>query len=204
MNNVLISGTVSAEPMFSHNSFGINFWKFEMKCDRLSGVPDKVTCLIPEEMIGSVFVGNNIEVYGEIRTYNKDVDGTWKMLVYVFVNSILDYEECDKNNVYIEGYICKKPVFRKTILGREITDLIIASNRQRSGKSDYIPCIAWGINAKRCANMEIGTKLKIFGRFQSRDYMKQLDEETSEVRTAYEVSTNRIEVYKNEECKECE
>lgn len=198
MNKILIYGEVFSEPKLSHTTYGINFLSFNMKINRLSDSSDVLNCIIPEEIANDIYVGKKIGIDGEIRTCNKVVACKNFMLVQVLVNHILEYQKKDANIVEIEGNICKTPIFRVTPLGREIADLIVASNRRMNWKSDYIPCVTWGVNARRCVNIPVGTKVKITGRFQSREYIKNLDDGTQEVRTAYEVSASRIEVIKEE------
>lgn len=191
MNRIRLSGIVAQEPEFSHKIFGGKFYKFYLMSARTSGVNDIIPCILPEIFEKYVECGSDIDILGEVRTRN--VDG--HMEIQVFVLDVNAHEsKIDYNYVEIEGCVCKQPVLRETPLGRVITDIIVASNRENVHKSDYLPCIVWGRNAQRASEYEVGTKLNIVGRLQSREYNKKLENGEIEVRTAYEVSVSKIEI----------
>ena len=196
-NSVILAGTVKGDIEFSHKFFGERFYYFYLESERKSGVRDKIKCLCPDAYIYDITDGKQIEVEGSIRSFNIYKDGKSKVDLSVFVNKKNEYVE-DKNMVLVNGYVCKEPVYRTTPLGREIGDMLIASNRDY-GKSDYIPCIAWGRNALRVSKFDIGTELNLAGRFQSREYEKRLEDGTEEIRTAYELSLNEVEIANEED-----
>lgn len=199
MNLIAISGEVIKKPVFSHEYYGEKFYEFQISIKRKSGVCDTLNCIVPETMVDSIGANELLTVYGEIRTRNVHEKSREKLMVYVFVKYIEDFLGYFENDVYLHGYICKEPVYRKTPLGREITDIIVASNREYTDRSDYIPCIAWGRTALRVADMPVGTELTIVGRMQSREYIKCFGSETQETRTAYEVSVRRIDFVEESE-----
>ena len=155
-------------------------------------------CTVPEIIKNGINEGNMVKVLGEIRTRNVHEDDKSHLEVTVFVKEVLLYEK-DENNVELDGFICKEPVYRETPFGRQITDLIVASNRERNYKSDYIPCIAWGRNAIRSSEFDVGTRVKVSGRLQSREYNKKIDDETYEARTAYELSAAMVDLVEERE-----
>ena len=193
MNKITLSGFVKTEPTLSHECYGENFYIFSMETIRRSGIEDTLVCIAPETIIRRIVSGNKIEIEGEIRTRNVEYEGKRKLEIYVFVNSVANYKGCDNNHIELHGFICKEPNYRETPLGRKISDFIIASNRNRNSRTDYIPCIAWGRNALRASEMHVGEELSIIGRLQSREYIKKIDDETSETRIAYEISVSRVE-----------
>ena len=158
-------------------------------------------CTVPEIIKNGISEGNKVKVFGEIRTRNVHEDDKSHLEVTVFVKEVLLYEK-DENNVELDGFICKEPVYRETPFGRQITDLIVASNRERNYRSDYIPCIAWGRNAIRTSEFNVGTRVKVSGRLQSREYNKRLGDETYEVRTAYELSAAMVDAVEESEGEE--
>lgn len=189
MTEILMNGTVLKTPEFSHECMGEKMYYFDLGVDRVSNNTDIIPCYIPKVFVDQLEDDMRISVTGEIRTTNYSDDGGNKHLkVYVFVKSIEEYDGEDFQEVYINGYVCRDTIYRKTPLGREITDLLVASHRERSPKSDYIPCIAWGRNALRSSKLKIGQHIEIVGRFQGREYSKTLEDGTKEIRTAYEVS----------------
>ena len=197
MNKTVLAGTVVDEPKFSHETYKEKFYRFLLSVNRESGTSDILSCVVSEILVGGIDNGNQIKIEGDIRTRNV-CDETVKHLdVFVFVNKISTYEE-DENLVDLQGYICKKPTYRATPLGRQITDLLVASNRSY-GKSDYIPTIAWGRNAIRTSEFNVGTRVKVLGRLQSREYTKRLEDGTEEVRTAYELSAYMVDVVEESE-----
>lgn len=191
MNKIELAGTVVSSVELSHTFLGENFYSFDIESERTSGNTDKLPCIVPQMLVGDIKEGAKILLNGEIRSRNeRDEIGTHCRLA-VFVTEVSDYCGYDENNVELEGFICKEPKYRKTPSEREICDLLIASNRERSNKSDYIPCITWGRNAVRTSLMKVSNKVKVIGRFQSREYTKRY-EEFEEIKTALEVSVNII------------
>lgn len=197
MNKIVLAGLVTEEPTFSHEVHGEKFYRFYLSSSRQSGNCDVLMCTVPEIIKNGINEGNMVKVFGEIRTRNVHEDDKSHLEVTVFVKEVLLYEK-DENNVELDGFICKEPVYRETPFGRKITDLIVASNREHF-KSDYIPCIAWGRNAIRSSEFNVGTRVKVLGRLQSREYKKKIDDETYEVRTAYELSAYMIDVVEERE-----
>ena len=190
MNNIKLNGVVKTEPVFSHNSKGEDFFKFELEVIRKSGNSDILNCVIPSCYADRIKSDDSVELDGEIRTRNEIVDevtGKKRLIVYIFVKEVNEFIGHHNNDVVVYGYICKEPVFRITPNGREICDLIIASNRA-SGRSDYIPTIAWGRTAKRLSALDVGTGIEVHGRMQSRAYTKVSDDGSSIEKTTYELS----------------
>ena len=198
MNKIVLAGLVTEEPTFSHEVHGEKFYRFYLSSSRQSGNCDVLMCTVPEIIKNGINEGNMVKVLGEIRTRNVHEDDKSHLEVTVFVKEVLLYEK-DENNVELDGFICKEPVYRETPFGRQITDLIVASNRERNYKSDYIPCIAWGRNAIRTSEFNVGTRVKVSGRLQSREYNKRLGDETYEVRTAYELSAAMVDAVEESE-----
>lgn len=195
-NNVVnISGIVVTKPIFSHKTLGENFYRVYVNTVRKSGYCDVIPALVSDRLvdINKIQVDGNYHIEGEYRSYNKLEDEKSRLILNVTVSLIEPIDEhCeDADVIFLDGYICKTPRYRKTPLDREITDLIIAVNRPY-GKSDYIPCIAWGRNAKYVAEMEVGTHIVVQGRIQSRLYNKQINDTDYETRTTYEVSITQI------------
>lgn len=198
MNKIVLAGLVTEEPIFSHEVHGEKFYRFRLLSSRQSGNCDVLVCIVPEIIKNGISEGNKVKVLGEIRTRNVHEDDKSHLEVTVFVKEVLLYEK-DENNVELDGFICKEPVYRETPFGRQITDLIVASNRERNYKSDYIPCIAWGRNSIRASEFNVGTRVKVSGRLQSRGYNKKIDDEKYEERTAYELSASMIDVVEESE-----
>lgn len=194
MNRITISGFAN-EPVFSHRFKGENFYNFILESPRKSETVDNIICVISEIFLEKVIPGEKIKVVGEIRTYNKNEDEKRRLFVFVFVNEIYLYpSEFPENNVELEGFLCKEPVQRVTPFGRKIADFFVASNRAY-GKSDYIPCIAWGRLSFRISERgKIGDKVNVTGRLQSREYTKVFPDGTREQGTAYELSANTVEM----------
>lgn len=194
-NNVAtITGKVIEEPRYSHQMYGEGFYESILAVPRLSEQVDNIPFTISERLLidERVNVGNTISLLGQLRSYNKIVDERSKLLLTLFVRDILEEEEGRNPNIIdIVGYICKPPIYRMTPFKREICDILLAVNRAYN-KSDYLPCIAWGRNARFIKDIEVGQKVYINGRIQSREYQKQCDEGVIETRIAYEVSINRI------------
>lgn len=196
-NQVTITGEVASEFAFSHEVFGEGFYMVEVLVRRLSNSDDRIPLMISERLIDVTqdYRGEYITVNGQFRSYNKHEENKNHLVLSVFVREISFVEELDgakTNNIMLDGYICKTPIYRKTPLGREIADLLLAVNRPY-GKSDYIPCICWGRNARYASNFEVGEHVQIFGRIQSREYVKKITETETEKRIAYEVSVSKLE-----------
>ena len=198
MNKIRLDGKVTTEPEFSHECKGEKFYKLFLESGRKSEVVDTLPCLVPEVFLKDVEVGEFVGINGEIRTRNNHSEGKSKLEIYVFVLGVDNYEGQDSNSVWLEGYVCKDPLYRETPLGREIADLTIASNRPY-GKSDYIHCIVWGRNALIASDIPVGAKVIIYGRLQSREYVKMLDDETREIKVAYELSASSLEILNERE-----
>jgi primosomal replication protein N len=194
-NNVsTITGEVVEEPKYSHQMYGEGFYESTLAVKRLSEQVDNIPFTISERLLTDdrVKVGNTLTLSGQLRSYNKMVDEKSKLLLTLFVRDILD-EEDDRNpnNIDIVGFICKPPIYRMTPFKREICDILLAVNRAYN-KSDYLPCIAWGRNARFIKDIGVGEKVFINGRIQSREYQKQYENGEVVTRIAYEVSINRI------------
>ena len=204
-NFLVLIGTIVSEKKFSHEIYGESFYLFNLEVPRLSDNSDVIPITISERLIANfdLEIGRKIVVEGQFRSYNSYENEKNKLVLTVFAKDIMDYvenpeEEKVSNEVTLNGYICKKPIYRQTPFGREIADLLLAVNRAYN-KSDYIPCIAWGRNARFCENMEVGTEVKIIGRVQSRIYEKKFEDGTVEQRVAYEVSIANLEVINKKE-----
>jgi primosomal replication protein N len=197
-NQVDISGLAAEDPSFSHEIFGEGFYVFSIDIERLSGAVDKIPVLFSERLIGPEVVKKDkvLHISGQFRSYNvTGANDGHRLKLLVFAREITEVEDDFKyrNEITLDGFVCKKPVYRTTPFGREITDLLFAVNRSYN-KSDYLPCVVWGRNAKFCSEFDVGTRIKITGRIQSRDYEKKFRDGTSSKRTAYEVSVNTVEV----------
>lgn len=197
MNKIILAGLVTEEPIFSHEIYGEKFYRFSLSSSRQSGTQDVLPCIASEILKKDIEAGTEVKVCGNIRTRNVHENDKSHLEITVFVKEVFQYEE-DENNVELDGFICKEPTYRETPLGRQVTDLLIASNRSY-GKSDYIPTISWGRMAIKSSEFEVATKVKVFGRFQSREYVKRLDDGTEETRVAYELSANRVDVVEESE-----
>lgn len=205
-NKVLIEGEVVSKFTLNHEVFGEKFYTVELETARLSGTKDIIPVMISDRLINisENYMGMVFKVSGQFRSYNKHEEDKNRLALSVFAKEVTvipnnDEEDLSTNEICMDGHICKKPVYRETPLGRKIADLMIAVNRPY-GKSDYIPCICWGRNARFASGLEVGTRLKVQGRIQSREYTKKLSETESETRTAYEVSLSRLGViYDGEE-----
>lgn len=192
-NRVYVSGKVATTPEFSHEVMGEGFYDFVVAVERLSGQIDDIPVTISERLIGdNLDVGADIGICGQLRSYNKMADGKSKLVLRVFVRELAECDPDVPNYIEIEGYVCKQPVYRTTPFGREICDLLLAVNRAYN-KSDYIPAIAWGRNARYAETFSVGDRVRVEGRIQSRVYQKTLDDGSVEERTAYEVSVAKIE-----------
>ena len=198
-NTVEVAGEVVTEPEYSHESFGERFYIFNISVKRLSGMLDIIPVTISESAINisEIRVGKRFKIYGQFRSVNKNMEHERRLILSVFARDIMELDDnqldVNENYIFLDGYVCKEAIYRKTPLGREIVDMLIAVNRSY-GKSDYIPCIAWGRNARYASGLDVGTHVKIFGRIQSREYTKRISETESEQRIAYEVSVSGIEL----------
>lgn len=206
-NKVTVRGNLVSDFCFDHEVYGERFYTAKLLASRLSEQADVIPLMISERLldVDKNYDGCAVEVIGQFRSYDR-YDGEKKRLILrVFVkeiNCLGEFSNCaNTNQIFLDGYICKEPVYRETPLSREIADILLAVNRPY-GKSDYIPCIAWGRNARYTGDMEIGTNLKITGRIQSREYQKQISDGEYETRTAYEVSISNMEVVESEKCKD--
>lgn len=193
-NQVYLSGQIASAPEFSHEIMGEKFYDTTVSVERLSGQSDVIPITVSDRLMeGQNFeIGNLIGLIGQFRSYNKIVDGKSKLVPRVFVRELCECDENAPNVIELEGYVCKPPVYRTTPFKREIADLLIAVNRAYN-KSDYIPAIAWGRNARYASTFNVGDKIHLVGRIQSRIYQKSLDDGTIEERVAYEVSITKFE-----------
>ncbi|MDD7215086.1 MAG: single-stranded DNA-binding protein [Firmicutes bacterium] len=191
-----LCGAVLSDLKFSHKTYGEIFYTFVLGIERRSGYIDEINVMVSERLIfeNPPRINDYVEIKGQIRTYNETFEGRNKLNIVVFAKEISLSENFgyNENYVYLEGYLCKSPLRRTSPLGRDICDLMLAVNRMYN-KSDYIPCIAWGRNAGYAESLGIGTKLAVEGRIQSREYKKKLEDGTSEMRKAFEVSIVKIE-----------
>ena len=193
-NKVFISGEIVTEAVFSHEVYGEGFYEMNVLVKRLSGQGDVLPVTISERLINdrSLKIGVQINAFGQFRSYNKLVDGKSKLMLNVFVRELIDEVNYkNPNSIVLVGYICKPPVYRTTPFNREIADILVAVNRSYN-KSDYIPCIAWGRNARFAKNLEVGDKIALVGRIQSREYQKRVADDDVRVLTAYEVSISKL------------
>ncbi len=198
-NKVFISGQIVTEAEFSHEVYGEGFYEMNVRVERLSGQTDILPVTISERLISDkdLKIGANINAIGQFRSYNKLIEGKSKLMLTVFVRELLDYAPLrNPNSIVLSGYICKPPVYRTTPFNREIADVLIAVNRSYN-KSDYIPCIAWGRNARFAKNLAVGEKIAISGRIQSREYQKRISDGDVRTLTAYEVSISKLAAYEN-------
>ena len=197
-NQVTIMGKVATEFSFSHEVFGEGFYMVEVEVKRLSNSEDRIPLMISERLIDVTqdYTGEYIMVHGQFRSYNRHEEQKNRLVLSVFVREISFMEEepdgTKTNSIWLDGYICKEPIYRKTPLGREIADLLLAVNRPY-GKSDYIPCICWGRNARYASGYEVGEHVQLLGRIQSREYVKRISDTETEKRVAYEVSVSKLE-----------
>jgi len=207
-NYLTLVGKVTGEKKFSHEIYGESFYIFNLVIPRLSGNSDIIPITISERLIkeDTLQEGKQLLIKGQFRSYNSYENEKNRLILTVFAKDIVELEEKEDqeenemvkkdtitNEVVLVGYICKKPIYRQTPFGREISDILLAVNRAYN-KSDYIPCIAWGRNARFCQNLEVGSQVKVVGRVQSRTYEKKHEDGTVETRIAYEVSIGSLEV----------
>ena len=200
-NRVYVSGEIISDAVFSHEVYGEGFYEMNVLVKRLSGQGDVLPVTISERLIQdkSLKIGVKINAVGQFRSYNKLVDGKSKLMLTIFVRELLEDQLLkNPNSIVLIGYICKAPIYRTTPFNREISDILIAVNRSYN-KSDYIPCIAWGRNARFAKNLAVGEKIAISGRIQSREYQKRISDEEVQIKTAYEVSISKLSAYDNAE-----
>ncbi len=197
-NNIItLTGTVESEATYSHSVMDEKFYTFMLRVPRLSQNDDVLPVTVSEQQFDDILIqeGNKVKVKGQLRSYNKYTALKTRLILTVFAKGIAPACEDDTDNpneIFINGFICKEPIYRKTPFGREITDLIVAVNRAFN-RSDYIPAIAWGRNAVYSENLAVGSNVMLWGRLQSRNYNKRISDEETEQRTAYELSITKIE-----------
>lgn len=208
-NHLILLGKIVSEKNYSHEIYGEKFYVFNLEVVRLSSTVDIIPITISERLLTDldIVIGKKVKVEGQFRSYNNYENERNRLVLTVFAKEIKEVEESEEskdeitNEVTLIGYVCKKPIYRQTPFGREIADVLLAVNRAYN-KSDYIPSIVWGRNARFCQNMEVGTEVKITGRVQSRSYEKKFEDGTSETRVAYEVSIASMEIVNEEEEQE--
>ena len=197
-NQVTLTGEIVSEFQFSHEVFGEGFYMVEIAVNRLSNYADYIPLMVSERLVDTQadYTGELVTVTGQFRSYNRHEEKKNRLVLSVFVRE-WDFRETEEENektnqIFLDGYVCKDPVYRRTPLGREIADLLLAVNRSY-GKSDYIPCICWGRNARLASGFEVGSHIQILGRIQSREYVKRIGEDETEHRIAYEVSVSKVD-----------
>lgn len=194
-NVVNLVGYIQEDLELSHEIFGERFYTTNIKINRLSDSYDMLPLTVSERLLEEVDIKdcNLFRVVGQLRSYNKNIDSKNKLVLTVFVKEIHQEQEDkkDPNSIFLDGFICKSPVYRRTPLGREITDLLVAINRPYN-KSDYVPAIVWGRNAKFAKSLEVGDRIQMWGRIQSREYEKKSELGDTKKRVAYEVSISKI------------
>lgn len=194
-NVVNLMGELEDKLEFSHEIFGEKFYNTKIKINRLSDSYDVLPITVSERLLEEIDFENNkpVKVVGQLRSYNKNIDNKNRLVLTIFVRDIkaCDEDNKDPNSIFLDGYICKNPIYRKTPLGREITDLLVAINRPYN-KSDYIPSIVWGRNAKFAKSLKVGDRIQMWGRVQSREYEKKTDNGDVLKKVAYEVSISKI------------
>lgn len=188
MNQIVLAGTIFDEPTFSHIISMEKFYTFKIAIKRLSDTIDILDCICSEVFLTSIAKDNKIQIVGELRTRN--IEGRCELKV--FVNEVNEYNQ-EVNEMSVNGFICKPPIYRTTPKGRYVTDVIIACNRQNIHKSDYIPSVVWGRNAIRMSKLNVGQEVNMYGRLQSREYVKHYEDGTQETKVAYEFSVSSFE-----------
>ena len=197
-NQVTIMGEIISGFTFSHEVFGEGFYMVDVRVRRLSNSDDIIPLMISERLIDVTedYTGEYIMASGQFRSYNRHEEQKNRLVLSVFVREVSFVDEepdgVKTNSILLDGYICKEPIYRKTPLGREIADVLLAVNRPY-GKSDYIPCICWGRHARYASGFQVGEHVQILGRIQSREYIKKLSETETQKRVAYEVSVSKLE-----------
>lgn len=203
-NQVTVMGEIVSDFTFSHEIFGEGFYMTDLKVQRLSESYDEIPVMVSERLIDVTgnYKGKYVNIGGQFRSYNRHEEHKNRLVLSVFAREIefVDFleESAKTNQIYLDGYICKEPIYRKTPLGREIADVLLAVNRPY-GKSDYIPCICWGRNARFASGFNVGERCAIWGRIQSREYMKRMEDEQVEKRIAFEVSVSKMEIEQPQE-----
>ena len=204
-NHITLVGKITDEKKFSHEIYGEKFYTFDLSVPRLSGNADIIPVTISERLFKDedLVVDKKVKITGQFRSYNSYENERNRLILTVFAKDIeflpnqeeevVASKDLISNEVILTGYICKTPIYRQTPFGREIADILLAVNRSYN-KSDYIPCITWGRNARFCSKMEVGTEVKVIGRVQSRAYEKKHEDGTVEQKVAYEVSISNLEV----------
>ena len=191
-NHAVLRGTAAAEPVFSHTNHGVDFFLFPLTVPRLSGAEDRLNVVAPAPLLADfpLTSGRRVEVAGEVRTFNNRTGPGSRLVITLLARTLTETEEPPCNQLTLSGVLCKPPILRRTPLGREICDLMLAVNR-RYGRADYLPCIAWGALAQRCAGLAVGDGVALEGRLQSRLYQKVVEGAVQE-RTAFEVSVTTL------------
>lgn len=203
-NNVLIKGKIVKLPTYSHTVMGEGFFEMYVEVKRLSDETDVLPVTISERLIDGFKIGDEIGISGQFRSYNKQEGERSKLMLTIFVKELINPNEISAvNQICMVGYICKEPIYRTTPFGREICDCLLAVNRAYN-KSDYLPCIAWGRNARFVKDLGVGEKLGVQGRIQSRKYQKKITETESEIRVAYEISLSSVVLAETREDKNYE
>ena len=195
-NRVQLCGTVDSAPALSHVNHGVSFYKFTLAVERLSGLADKLTVIAAQPLLESAAIreGDTVTVRGQLRSFNNKSGQGSRLVISVFAHALEKGGDTPFNLIQLSGILCKPPVLRRTPLGREISDIILAVNR-RYGRADYLPCIAWGRNARYLQDMKVGIGMHVIGRLQSREYKKVFEDGTEEMRTAYEISCSAVEPF---------
>jgi single-stranded DNA-binding protein len=201
-NKIYLEGKVTSGLEFSHEMYGEGFYTFDLDVMRLSDSVDTLNITVSERLLNDIKleVGIDVIVEGQLRSYNKFIDGSNKLILTVFARNIEPCLERSKNpnEIFLDGYICKEPIYRTTPFGREIADVLLAVNRAYN-KSDYIPTIAWGRNSRFCQSLSVGDNIKVWGRLQSREYQKKVSDSEVVKKVAYEVSISKMERAHKEE-----
>lgn len=201
-NKIYLEGKVASELEFSHEMYGEGFYSFNIEVMRLSDSVDVLNITVSERLLTGfdLTVGKEIVVEGQLRSYNKFINGSNKLILTVFARNIEPCVEKSKNpnEIFLDGFICKEPVYRTTPFGREIADVLLAVNRAYN-KSDYIPTIAWGRNSRFCQTLNVGDNIRVWGRLQSREYQKKISDTEVVKKVAYEVSISKMEKVTKEE-----
>lgn len=203
-NKVVVGGEITSEPKFSHEIYGENFYEFNLKINRLSNSFDIIPVTVSDRLLNGkeLKIGDKISGIGQYRSYNKLEGERSRLMLTIFLREFEKVQELEEvNSIEIIGFVCKEPIYRTTPFNREICDVLLAVNRNY-GKSDYIPCIAWGRNARFVKEFNVGDKVKVEGRIQSREYQKKLENEEVQTKVAYEVSLSRISLIKDHKIEE--
>ena len=210
-NKVKIIGKVLGEKELSHEMYGEKFYKIKLEVSRLSNESDILPATVSERLLVDydLVSGDYVVLEGQLRSYNRYIDGRNRLILTIFARDLYLPESEEElqdllrspNEIYLDGFICKEPIYRTTPFGREITDLLVAANRAYN-KSDYIPSIAWGRNARFCETLEVGDHIRLWGRIQSRDYQKKCEDGEVISRVAFEVSVSKLEFIEDDNNRE--